>query len=118
MTIPPRLAAPPGPASAPVVSAGNPADALRRERENAARYLDGRMREIRNGGRAIGGERIAVLAALNIAYELLQLRTGSEAPQDDTRTRVRELLDKVERALQEPLEAEAAEAPVPAVRSL
>lgn len=86
--------------------------------ENAARYLDGRMREIRNGGRAIGGERIAVLAALNIAYELLQLRSGSEAPQDDTRTRVRELLDKVERALQEPLEVEAAEAPAPAARSL
>ncbi len=85
--------------------------------ENAARYLDGRMREIRNGGRAIGAERIAVLAALNIAYELLQLRASSEAPEDDdTRTRVREMLDKIERALQEPLEVAAA--PTPTARSL
>lgn len=40
----------------------------------AARYLDDKTREIRDGGRIIGTERIAVMAALNIAHELLQLR--------------------------------------------
>ncbi|MDD1649533.1 MAG: cell division protein ZapA [Methylococcaceae bacterium] len=40
----------------------------------AARYLDEKMREIRDIGRIIGTERIAVMAALNIAHELLQLR--------------------------------------------
>ncbi len=40
MTVPPRIVAPPGPSAAPVSDAGNPADDLRRERENAARYLD------------------------------------------------------------------------------
>jgi cell division protein ZapA (FtsZ GTPase activity inhibitor) len=34
--------------------------------ESAARYLDGKMREIRNSGKVIGADRIAVLAALNI----------------------------------------------------
>ncbi len=38
----------------------------------AARYLDEKMREIRDIGRIIGTERIAVMAALNIAHELLQ----------------------------------------------
>lgn len=40
----------------------------------AARYLDEKMREIRDNGRIIGTERIAVMAALNITYELLQER--------------------------------------------
>jgi cell division protein ZapA len=38
----------------------------------AARHLDDRMREIRRAGRVIGTDRIAVMAALNLAYELLQ----------------------------------------------
>jgi cell division protein ZapA len=40
----------------------------------AARYLDEKTREIRDGGRIIGTERIAVMAALNIAHELLQIK--------------------------------------------
>jgi cell division protein ZapA len=42
----------------------------------AAGLLDGRMREIRNGNRMAGIDRIAVLAALNLAHELLQQRSG------------------------------------------
>ena len=40
----------------------------------AARYLDDKMRQIRDSGRIIGTERIAVMAALNIAHELLQAK--------------------------------------------
>lgn len=40
----------------------------------AAEYLDGKMREIRERGRIIGIDRIAVMAALNIAAEYLQLK--------------------------------------------
>lgn len=40
----------------------------------AARYLDDKMRQIRDNGRIIGTERIAVMAALNIAHELLQAK--------------------------------------------
>lgn len=50
-------------------------DALRR----AARYLDGKMREIRTSGKVFGAERIAVMAALNITYELLEDSSVSTA---------------------------------------
>lgn len=49
----------------------------------AARYLDEKMRMIRDTGRVIGTERIAVMAALNIAHEFLQRNhdtvTGSQS---------------------------------------
>ncbi len=45
----------------------------------AARYLDDKMRQIRNTGRVIGTERIAVMAALNIAHELLQANKRNPA---------------------------------------
>ncbi len=71
--------------------------------ENAARYVDAKMRELRNSGRVVGAERIAVLAALNITHELLQLQgSDQEQPDGDTRSQVRELLERVDRALQEP----------------
>lgn len=38
----------------------------------AAEQLDSKMREIRASGKVHGTERIAVMAALNITYELLQ----------------------------------------------
>ena len=44
----------------------------------AAAYLDGKMREIRNNSRAAGVDRIAVMAALNIAHELIQLQQRSQ----------------------------------------
>ena len=39
--------------------------------ESAARYLDGKMREIRSSGKVIGADRVAVMAALNITHDLL-----------------------------------------------
>lgn len=44
----------------------------------AVQFLDRRMREIRDSGKIAGTERIAVMAALNIAHEVLRART--EAP--------------------------------------
>jgi len=37
----------------------------------SARYLDEKMREIRSKGSVVGNDRIAVMAALNVSYELL-----------------------------------------------
>lgn len=42
----------------------------------AALHLDGKMRDIRSSGKVLGTERIAVMAALNITYELLQSSQG------------------------------------------
>jgi cell division protein ZapA len=43
-----------------------------------ARMLDKRMREVRQNGRVIGADRIAVMAALNVIYELIQRGTHAE----------------------------------------
>jgi cell division protein ZapA len=37
-------------------------------------YLDAKMRDIRSDGKVIGNERIAIMAALNIAHEYLSMR--------------------------------------------
>lgn len=43
----------------------------------AAALVDGRMRELRAGARTASADRIAVMAALNFAHELLQLKQDS-----------------------------------------
>lgn len=61
----------------------------------AARLLEAKMREIRGGNRMAAVDRIAVLAALNLAHELQQLR-------DENASRDRELarvLDGLQRRL-------------------
>ena len=65
----------------------------------SARLLDQRMREIRRAGRVIGAERIAVMAALNIAHELLQQRGAQQHQGDAVTKRLRELEERIERAL-------------------
>jgi cell division protein ZapA len=50
------------------------------ERESlmqAVAYLDAKMNEIRKAGKVMGAERIAVMAALNVAHELLSTKLGS-----------------------------------------
>ncbi|MCO7520564.1 MULTISPECIES: cell division protein ZapA [unclassified Pseudomonas] len=73
------------------------------ERNNlvgAARYLDGKMREIRSSGKVIGADRIAVMAALNITHELLHRQERPEsAGGGATREQVRDLLERVDQAL-------------------
>ncbi len=54
------------------------------EREGLLRavgYLDRKMREIRDGGKVIGIERIAIMAALNIAHDLLDNRSQGLDPE-------------------------------------
>ncbi len=64
----------------------------------AAEIVDERMKEVRNRGSVIGTDRVAVMAALNMAHELLELRelkTGAE----HTRDRMSELEARVASAL-------------------
>jgi len=73
------------------------------ERSNlvsAARYLDGKMREIRSSGKVIGADRIAVMAALNITHDLLHKQDTPElAVNGSTREQVRDLLERVDLVL-------------------
>jgi cell division protein ZapA len=43
---------------------------------NAVSYLNKKMFDIRDAGKVVGAERIAMMAALNLAHELLTTRTG------------------------------------------
>jgi cell division protein ZapA len=44
---------------------------------NAVNFLDKKMRDIRDSGKIIGVERIAIMAALNLAHELLNAKSGN-----------------------------------------
>ncbi len=65
----------------------------------SARYLDKQMRGIRESGKVIGLERIAVMAALNISYELLQASEGGGDPASPDASAVDSLNRKLDDAL-------------------
>ena len=52
-------------------------DSERESLMQAVAYLDTKMNDIRKAGKVSGTERIAVMAALNVAHELLSVRLGS-----------------------------------------
>ena len=67
--------------------------------ENAARYLDGKMREIRLSGKVIGADRVAVMAALNITHDLLHKQQHLDQQAGSNREQLRSLLNRVDSAL-------------------
>lgn len=67
---------------------------------DSAEYLDGKMRELRESGNVVGLERIAVIAALNIANELIKQRKLGTVVEGDLGARLRSLRERVETALE------------------
>ncbi len=43
---------------------------------DAVNYLEKKMREIRDTGKVVGLERVAIMAALNLSHEVLNTKTG------------------------------------------
>ena len=70
----------------------------RSELLDSAEFLNGKMREIRDAGNIVGLDRIAVMAALNLAHELLK-RNRSDAIESEVSERVRQMRERVESAL-------------------
>jgi cell division protein ZapA len=66
----------------------------------SAEYLNKKMREIRDTGKVVGADRIAVMAALNMANELLRLRKQDQEIQGNVSGRVKQMRERVEGALQ------------------
>jgi cell division protein ZapA len=58
------------------------------------------MREVRDTGKVVGLDRIAVIAALNMANELLRLRNRDNDLDSDVGGRLRILRERVESALE------------------
>jgi len=67
---------------------------------DSAEYLNKKMREIRDTGKVVGADRIAVMAALNMANELLRLRKQDSELQGAVSGRVKGMRERVENALQ------------------
>lgn len=67
---------------------------------DSAELLNTRMREIRDTGKVIGLDRIAVMAALNMANELLHSRERGEVIEGEAKLRVQAMRERVEGALQ------------------
>ncbi len=66
----------------------------------AAYYLDNQMRQVRDQGKVIGTERIAILAALHIAHELLHNKARQERQARLLDQHIRSLEARIEEALQ------------------
>ncbi|MCP8688946.1 cell division protein ZapA [Marinobacterium sedimentorum] len=62
----------------------------------SADYLDQKMRDIRGNGKTVGLERVAVMAALNIAHELLRSHADNQQHIED---QVRHLGSKIDQSL-------------------
>ena len=67
---------------------------------DSAAYLNRQMKEIRDTGKLVGADRIAVMAALNMANELLQLRERDSGAQAEFGNRLKALRERVETALE------------------
>ena len=72
----------------------------------AARLLDARMKEIRKGGKVIGTDRIAVMAALNLAHELLSQEKHQDSAASAANKRIRGMRERIEIALNDSAQLE------------
>jgi len=66
----------------------------------AARYLDGNMKEIQKSGKIIGADRVAIMAALNITNDLLKLQKATDG-QSQVQERLATLQERIDAALRE-----------------
>jgi cell division protein ZapA len=65
----------------------------------AVAYLDGKMSEIKKAGKVSGTDRIAVMAALNIAHEFLSTKLGSGFDIGQAKRRILVIEAKLDEAL-------------------
>ncbi|NDD74517.1 MAG: cell division protein ZapA [Gammaproteobacteria bacterium] len=66
---------------------------------DSAELLNAKMREIRDNGKIVGADRIAVMAALNLANEVLKLREKDTRNDSALGDRVRGMRERVDAAL-------------------
>lgn len=65
----------------------------------AVAYLDAKMNEIRKAGKVMGAERIAVMAALNVAHELLSAKLGPGFDVGQTKRRIAAIESRLDEAI-------------------
>ncbi len=70
-------------------------DDQRESLDRAANHLDEQMRQIRDSGKVMGMERCAIMAALNMSYELLDLRSDA-SDVSERNERLRAISEKID----------------------
>jgi cell division protein ZapA len=66
----------------------------------SAELLDQRMQEVKDSGKVVGTDRIAVMVALNVVHELLQNRPVNSEDIGTINNRIKALCDKVDTVLE------------------
>ena len=67
----------------------------------AVDYLNAKMQEIRDRGKIIGLERVAIMAALNIAHEFLSMKVGGSFDIAETKRRIHRMETAIDQAMAE-----------------
>jgi cell division protein ZapA len=65
---------------------------------DAVNYLDKKMHDIRDAGKVVGVERIAIMAALNLSHELLNTKTG-DVDIGDYKRRISAMQNQIDEAV-------------------
>lgn len=66
---------------------------------DSAEILNSKMREIRDSGRIVGLDRIAVMAALNMANDLIHAKARDQQLEGDISERLKSISDRVDSVL-------------------
>ena len=66
----------------------------------SAKYLDGKMREVRDNGNMMGVERVAVITALNITNDFLSSNQDQQELGKELPPRLKSLEKKITKALE------------------
>ncbi|MEW6563790.1 MAG: cell division protein ZapA [Pseudomonadota bacterium] len=69
--------------------------------QEAVEYLDKKMRDIRDSGKVVTAERIAIMAALNMAHELLSTRMAGGFDIGEYKRRIGTMQAAIDAALAE-----------------
>lgn len=67
--------------------------------QNAAQFVDQQMQQVQASGKAINLERIAVITAVNIAYQLLQTSEEKSSTLQNINERLSRLQEKIDASI-------------------
>ena len=74
--------------------------------QEAATFLNSKMKEVQDAGKVVNLERIAIITALNIAYLYLQQDQQKTSLMGKINQKIAQLQDKLDIAINKPLQAE------------
>lgn len=70
--------------------------------QKAAKQLDAKLREINDNGKAMNEERMIIMAAIQVIYDLMMQHNQKDIYIDSLSSRVRELQNKITAATAQP----------------